>query len=126
MSHVRLATPVRLVQLVIALAAVLAVMAVMSAPSFAGKKSESCSGIANCNTVIDAGDADVEVKSNRLLNDLEVLTVEDSFNHVLSNNVICIQLGLVNQCKSVIEIKVLNDLKALVGLTGIIYWVKVL
>jgi len=124
MSHVRLTTPVRLVQLAIALAAVLAVMAVMAAPSFAGKKSGSCSGIANCTTIIDASGNDVEVKGNKILSDLEVLTVEDSFNYVLTHNTICVQLGLVNQCKSAIEIDILSKLLNHVGL--LVYSVKVL
>ena len=125
MSYVRLATPVRLVQLAIALAAVLAVMAVMSAPSFAGKKGGGCNGIANCWTLIDVGGVDVDVKGNKVLNDVEVAKVEESFNYVLNHNDICVQVGLVNAaCKLAIELKIIDDLKAFVGL--VIYSVKVL
>ena len=124
MSQVRLATPLRLVQIAIALVAAIAVIAVMAAPSFAGKKSGECVGIANCITVIDVGGVDVKVEGNKILNDIEVGIVEDSFNDTLNNNTICVQLGLVNTCKTAIEVEILNDLKAVVGL--LIYKVDVL
>jgi hypothetical protein len=115
MSQVRLATPVRLVQIAIALVAAIAAMSVMAAPSFAAKKSATCSGVLNCNTVIVVAPVEIDINASRILSDNEILTVETTVTNVLNNNLNCNQIlniGLTAGCKSAIITAVGNVTKS--------------
>ena len=72
--------------LAVALFAALAMSGGGPATASAAAKSKSCSGILNCNTIIDVGGVEVDIHADRVLSDNEVANVEDNVIKVLNDN----------------------------------------
>jgi len=88
------AASINLVRLALALTVVMATMAAMASSALANGHSSSCSGTANCTSLIniDNNDTDITLEGNSVLSDIELVSIENLAVIVAKNNIACNQL----------------------------------